>query len=143
MKYDPKYGFVKGTRGKLPANCVEIIIYRKQPEDRKSLVYQRIFVCLKEVADAEVAFKCDSLSRQIVENGQDKLLESKFTYYNKRYVDGKITKEEFKNTMLKIVRDTTGVDLRSDRHKRNSSLFVRRSGFTDGKEDIKSMKEIL
>lgn len=143
MKYDPKYGFVNGTRGKLPANCVEIIVYRKQPEDRKSLVYQRIFVCLKEVADAEVAFKCDSLSRQIVENGQDKLLESKFSYYNKRYVDGKITKEEFKNTMLKIVRDTTGVDLRSDRHKRNSSLFVRRSGLTDGKKDIKSLKELV
>lgn len=135
FKYDPNFGFVSGSRGQLPANCVEIMIYKKQPEDRKSLVYQRMLVCLQEIADKEVAYKCPELARQIVDNAQNKQLENKFTYYNKRYMDAKITKAEFKNTMLKIVKDTTGVDLRSVRHKRNSALFAKRSGI-GGKEPL-------
>lgn len=69
----------------------------------------------------------------MVEAGNESLLKSKFMFYDKRVSLGKMRPEEYKNTMLKIIREVTGVDLRSDSHIRNS-IRSRRKYKCDGNE---------
>ena len=62
----------------------------------------------------------EALAKQIVENGQDGKVKSKFAFYDKKVHSGKMSVDEYRNTMLKIVREVSGFDLRSDAHIRNS-----------------------
>lgn len=133
LKYDSEYGFAGGTRGRLPANCIVFSVTKKEYVDWKELSRKQILVMVQGVADREKQHLCPALARAVVEAGNESLLKSKFMFYDKRVSLGKMRPEEYKNTMLKIIREVTGVDLRSDSHIRNS-IRSRRKYKCDGNE---------
>lgn len=120
LKYDSSFGVVTGKRGRYPANCVEFIINKKEYIDWSELSRKQVLVMLQGIADRECFHLCEPLARQVVENGQDGKLKSKFSFYDGKVTSGSMTPLEYKNTLLKIVRELTGVDLRSGRHIRNA-----------------------
>lgn len=134
FKYDIDYGPVKGTRGRYPSNCVEFTIYKKEFTDWKELSRKQLLVMLQGIADKEKMHLCPSLAKQIVENGQESLIKSKFAYYDKKVHNGKMVPDEYKNTMLKIVLQVTGVELRSDLHVRNAFIKRRKRSKTTDSE---------
>lgn len=126
LKYDPEFGTARGTRGRLPCNCVVFTFRRRQSFDCAELSRKQLLVMLQEIADRQKAPLCGTLAAEAVRRGLDSRLKSKFYYYNRRVESGKMSPEEFRNTLLKVVREVTGVDLRSDDHIRNAMLSERR-----------------
>lgn len=122
FKYDAAYGPVTGSRGRYPSNCVEFSIYKREYSDWSELSRKQVLVMLQGIADKEKMHLCVPLASQVVTNGQDVKLKSKFNFYNAKVDARKMSVDEYKNTMLKIVRETTGVDLRSELHVRNAFL---------------------
>ncbi len=136
FKFDSQFGSATGARGPLPANCVEFTIYKKQYMDWKELSRKQVLVMLQGVAEREKMHLCVPLAKQIVDNGQESVIKSKFAYYDKKVHEGRITPQEYVNTMLKIVREVTGTDLRSDAHVRNSARVRRRSRKVDNEPKL-------
>ena len=126
MVYDPEYG-MDASAGKKRANVVRFSIVKKEGVNLKDLSYKTLVLYLKEVADDEKAHLCEPLASQVVDNGQDWKLKSKFEFYYRKCQSGKMSKDAFRNTLLKIIRETTGVDLRSDTHIRNARLYERKT----------------
>lgn len=127
LYYDPQFGD-DGGRTKKKANAVRFVMTRKDVKtDLSELRRKMVKLLLEDVADKEKSVYCDRLSYQIVENGTAEVLIAKFTYYDGRMKKGKIQRKEYVNTMLKIVREVTGFDLRSDSHIRNSKIYSRRT----------------
>ena len=126
FKFSSEYGYVTGTRGRYPANCVVFTFNRKDFVDWSELSRKQILVMLQGIADKERYHLCEPLARQVVDNSQDGKLKSKFDFYYKKVSSGQITPGQYKNTMLKIVREVTGTDLRSGYHVRNSAKAKRR-----------------
>lgn len=122
LKYDVAFGPVTGSRGRYPSNCVEFTIYKREYTDWKELSRKQILVMLQGIADKEKMHLCPSLAKQIVDNGQESLIKSKFAYYDKKVHSEKMVPQEYINTMLKIILQVTGVELRSDLHVRNAVL---------------------
>ena len=133
FRYDSQFGSVSGTRGRYPANCIEFTMYRKDFVDWKELSRKQILVMLQGVADREKQGLCEATARKIVKDGKDTVVKSKFLYYDKKMSSGKMSLSEYKNTMLKIIREVSGVDLRSESHIRNS-LRSRRKYAGSGNE---------
>lgn len=127
LKFDLQYGPATGSRGQLPANCVVFTVSKKEGFDFDELSRKQLLLFLTAIADREKSFLCGSLAKQIVDNHQDSFLKNKFFFYDKKVSKGEMRVEEYKNTMLKIVRETTGVDLRSDSHRRNSIRFMKKN----------------
>lgn len=123
FRYDVKFGHAAGSRGRQPSNCIFFTFNRREEIDLKELSRQQILVMLKGIADREKMVLCPGLAERVVEEGLDAKLKSKFYYYDKKVSEKRISALEYKNTLLKIVRELTGVDLRSEAHVRN----VRRS----------------
>lgn len=126
FKYSPDYGFVEGTRGRLKSNCVVLTFSRKAKDDPSARRRMVLKMFLTDIADKEKAHLCDSVLDIIFEKSQDMTMENKFKFYSTRVKDGVISQKAYLNTMLKIVRETTGVDLRSDLHIRNAAISERR-----------------
>ena len=120
FEYQADFGPVTGTRGRYPSNCVVFTLYKKEFSDWKELSRKQLQVMLQGIADREKMHFCEALAKQIVENGQDGKVKSKFAFYDKKVHSGKMSVDEYRNTMLKIVREVSGFDLRSDAHIRNS-----------------------
>ena len=126
FKYDAAYGPVTGSRGRYPSNCVEFKMYKREYSDWGELSRKQVLVMLQGIADKEKMHLCVPLASQVVTNGQDVRLKGKFNYYNAKVDARKMSVDEYKNTMLKIVRETTGVDLRSDMHILNANISRKR-----------------
>lgn len=126
FKFNPEYGLVTGTRGQLGANCVEFTIVKKGEVNLRQLAHDRLLVCVQDLADREKAHVCDGLVWKIVDNGKEPYLMSKFKYYADQVKNSRIPASEYKNVMLKIIRESTGVDLRSDKHIRNAAIKERK-----------------
>lgn len=78
--------------------------------------------CLKTVADKEKYGDLIMAANQFVDSDLDGQLFSKFKYYNHKLMKQLITTDQFKNIILKIVRESPyNCDLRSSLHIRNSS----------------------
>lgn len=102
-----------------------VIVFRmeKVSREKEARVFrQALWVCLQDIADKECAGNCREAVDLAVRKGVDYRLRMKFGYYTKRLRDGSIRRDEYVNTMLKIVRDMVGVDLRSVQHIRNAKL---------------------
>lgn len=127
LSFDSQYGEVHGARGRFPSNCVTFRIFRKESLDVEELSRKVLLMLLSSIADSSKSSLCDGLARRLVREGKDFKLRSKFTYYDKRVKAGKMSTDAYRNTLLKIVRETSGVDLRSDAHIRNAALAARRS----------------
>lgn len=128
LVYDRELGGGERTVGRAPLNCVVFNLRHKAGFNHREVSRKTLLVMLQGIADKEKQQLCPELAGRVVEQGRDARLKSKFFYYNKKVDSGKISPEEFRNTMLKIVREMTGVDLRSDGHIRNSMIFERRRG---------------
>ena len=95
----------------------------KVSREKEARVFrQALLVCLQDIADKECAGNCREAVDLAVRKGVDYRLRMKFGYYTKCLRDGSIRRDEYVNTMLKIVRDLVGVDLRSVQHIRNAKL---------------------
>lgn len=105
------------------ANKVVFTIYKKgapSPEDKRTTAIKRLTLLLKGIADREKYGVCEAVAERIVDAQQDLRICHKFIYYKDQYDKGRITRDHYHNTLLKIIRTTAGVDLRSDDHIRNS-----------------------
>ena len=126
--YDPQFG-ESGAKTKREANAIRFHINRRDIEpDRGELRMKMLKLLFVDICDKEKSVYCDRLAKQAVDNGQDEQLVSKFVYYGNLLKKGSIQRKEYVNTMLKIVREITGFDLRSDSHIRNSRLFSKKTG---------------
>ena len=127
FKYDLNYGFARSTHGAPAANCVVLTVRKREFIDWNELSRKQLLVMLQQVSDKEKNYLCPSLAEQIVKNGLAGKLKSKFSYYDKKVSERKMSAVEYKNTMLKIVRELTGVDLRSEYHIKNSVKLQNRT----------------
>ena len=126
FKYNSEFGFVSNASGPLRTNSVVFsIVHRKF--DNFDLAVQRVFVSLKEIADREMLVHCKELALRIVNEGKEPFIMSKFNYYNEQMRNGLIKMPRYKNTMLAIVNQSFGVDLRSEAHRRNSTRFMKKN----------------
>lgn len=126
FKFDAEVGFASAYRGPIKANCVIIHIKKKTFENGFELAVQRVQIVLKEIADREKRLLCADTARLIVSSGKEQFFLSKVKYYFDLKERGKIRMNEYKNTLLKIVREMCGVELRSDRHVQNSQRANRK-----------------
>lgn len=127
LEYDPEYGVYDGKGVKKTANVVVFTIRKKRKRtDRDELNYKVLVSVFRELADESVAYRCEKVARYCIDKHLDKKLISKFNYYGNKVNNGKMTREENKNTLLKIVREMTGFDLRSAEHIRNASIRERK-----------------
>ena len=126
FKYNSEFGFVSNASGPLRSNCVVFSIVHRE-FDNFDLAVQRVFVSLKEIADREMSAHCKELALRIVKEGKEPFIMSKFNYYNEQMRNGLIKMPRYKNTMLAIVNQSFGVDLRSEAHRRNSTRFMKKN----------------
>ena len=130
--YDPQFG-ESAAKTKREANAIRFYIRRRDDQtDRGELRQKMLAMLFGDISDKEKSVYCDRLAKQAVDNGQDEQLVSKFVYYGNLLKKGSIQRKEYVNTMLKIVREITGVDLRSDSHIRNSRLYSKKTGSSHG-----------
>ena len=122
MSYDPSMPSDSLSSSKKAYNVIDFIITRTSASQEVKVHRQGLQVCLQDVADKECALSCREVVDIAEKKGVDYRLRMKFNYYMKRLKEGCITRDEYVNTMLKIVRDMVGVDLRSIQHIRNSKL---------------------
>lgn len=76
--------------------------------------------CLGTIADKERRGAIDDAVERIVASGHGSRLLNKFRYYGEKVKIGDIREDEYKNVLLKIVRESYDIELRSDVHVRNS-----------------------
>ena len=130
--YDSQFG-ESAAKTKREANAIRFYIRRRDDQtDRGELRQKMLAMLFGDISDKEKSVYCDRLAKQAVDNGQDEQLVSKFVYYGNLLKKGSIQRKEYVNTMLKIVREITGVDLRSDSHIRNSRLYSKKTGSSHG-----------
>lgn len=131
LLYDPAYGIADNRPGQKRANCVEFVIHRKEYVDWNRNNIAIVEALIRSVADSSRQSLCRGYAERIVAAGKAGKIKSKFNYYDRARRGGRMTDDEFRNTMLKVVRDSTGIDLRSDLHIRNAAKSMRRlaSGF--------------
>ena len=127
--FDPSFDEqAKGrSKTKRQANAIKFYIYKKDGGmDQGELHRKMLKMLLEDISDKEKSVYCDRLAKQVVDNAQDEQVVAKFMYYGGLLKKGAIQRKEYVNTMLKIVRETTGFDLRSDKHIRYSRLYSRK-----------------
>lgn len=85
------------------------------------VVKRALTSCIGAVADKERRGLVEETVDKIVLSGQASRLLNKFKYYAKKMEDGSMKETEYKNTLLKIIRENFGVELRSELHVRNAN----------------------
>lgn len=135
LKYSHEYGLPENSRGRLPRNCVELRFSRKEKTDPAARRRTVLHFLLTEIADREKSHLCDEALRIACDKEQDITLLNKFQFYADKVKEGRISQKANVNTMLKIVREMTGIDLRSDLHIRNAKLSERRAAAQRARQD--------
>lgn len=108
---------------KKKANTLVFLVEEVRSEskdNREKVSAQSLEIYLADIADKQKVPACSAVAAYIDSIGKKKALLSKFVYYYDRQKAGACTKNEYRNTMLKIVREVTGFDLRSSQHIRNA-----------------------
>lgn len=126
LEYDVVFGTVEGRRGRYPKNCVKFTITDDSAKKDVDQQEKIVLLLLREVADPEKLPLCEGLASKIYSEGRYNFFYAKFKYYNSQLKSGKISREQYRNTLLKIILEMTGVDLRSEYHIRNARLASRR-----------------
>ena len=88
---------------------------------------------LVDIADKNRGALCEACAQKIVSDGKYNHIFSKFTYYNKQLQDRGLSKGAYKSTLLKIILEETGFELRSAEHVKNSEKFKRKNNLSDKK----------
>ncbi len=133
--YDPSRVEGAGAQavgGRKEANVIVFTLHRKyiaqDIETQLELRRKAVLGILTDISDPEKRYLCSDLSHQVVRNSQHEVFLKKASFFIKKCQDGGMKKREFVNTMLKVTRELTGVDLRSDRHINNAARKARRDG---------------
>ena len=126
FKYSSQFGFMNGTRGRLKSNCVLLSFSRREKKDPRDVRRKALQVLMTEVADPEKVFLCEKAVEKVFSESQDLKMFNKFQFYYDRRRSHRISDAQYKNTLLKIIREMTGFDLRSDLHIRNAAISERR-----------------
>lgn len=113
--YDPE------SRRKPKVTGVEIFSYYVKGEHSVDQLRKVLNVNLGMIADKERRGAVADAVEQIVASGRGERLVGKFKYFSSKVCSGEMTNEEFRNVLLKIVRESYGIELRSAVHVRNSS----------------------
>lgn len=77
-------------------------------------------VLMQDIADKPMMPFCAPYAKCLHTCGMGKKVISKFNFYNDKVKKGTIQKEEYRNTMLKVLRESFGLDLRSQTHADNA-----------------------
>lgn len=93
-----------------------------------------MLMLLVEIADKGRNSLCEPCAQKIVSDGKYKKLLSKFKYYQDKVNTKAMTKSAYKSTLLKIVLEESGYELRSTEHIRNSERFKRKNGLATNKK---------
>ena len=99
-----------------------------------------MLMMLVDIADKNRKALCQECVQKIVSDSKFNHIMSKFSYYRKQVQDRKLSKEAYKSTMLKIILEETGFELRSAEHVKNSDRFKRKHNLS-GKNRIKGLKD--
>lgn len=86
-----------------------------------------MMMCLFEIADKGRNGVCQSCAEKIVADGKYDRILSKFKYYGDLQQAHRLSKTEYRATMLKIILEETGFELRSAEHVRNSERFKKKN----------------
>lgn len=128
LKFEPEFGSEDRITGRQPLNCAVITLHRQDGVNFVERSRKVTLMMLNDIADKQKQSLCSDLAAKMVDDGSAAKFKSKYVFYHAKVESRKISADEFRNTLLKIVREMTGVDLRSDEHIRNSMLFERRRG---------------
>ena len=98
--------------------------------------YQLLYNFIVTVADKGCDNKCTKATADIMKDAKKhKLIIQKFQYYYNELKVRNITKMEYKNKMLTILKDETGFDLRTTSHIRNSEMHKTRKGMREASKN--------
>lgn len=98
--------------------------------DTQEMNYKIMQMLLVEIADKNRGSLCESCAKKIVEDGKYDHILSKFKYYDVMLQNRQMTKSAYKSTLLKIVLEETGFELRSPEHIKNSERYKKKNGLS-------------
>lgn len=108
---------------KKKANTLVFLVEEAESPEKKRVDVvrsQSLEIYLADIADRQKKAASNAVALFIESIGKKEAILSKFVYYYDRLKLGVCTREEYRNTMLKIVREVSGFDLRSAAHIRNA-----------------------
>lgn len=82
---------------------------------------------LLEIADKNRIALCEACAQKIITDGKYSHILSKFKFYGEKLRMKTLSKEAYKSTLLKIILEETGFELRSAEHVKNSERFKRKN----------------
>ena len=141
IRYSLDYGLPESPRGRLKSNCVVLFFSRREKQDASAGRRVALQFLLKNIADKEKAHLCGEAVRIVCDQNRDITLMNKFQFYDQKVKDRRLSRSAFRNVMLKIVREMTGIDLRSDLHIRNAKIRERRDA--SALRDVPSLGEVF
>lgn len=98
-----------------------------------------VLATLQEFADKGLKELCEQACDEIFKRENFQKYMSKVHYYNDQVKSHKISKQDYKNIMLNIIKELSGYDLRTERHIRNAKNYKARM---DRMKSIKKIGEI-
>lgn len=102
-------------------------------KDSQEMNTKMMKMMLVEIADKNRGALCEACAQKIVSDGKYNHILSKFTYYSKQLQDRRLSKGAYKSTLLKIILQETGFELRSAEHVKNSEKFKRKNNLSGKK----------
>lgn len=115
-------GLIRAEGRKKPADTIifKLSTSTSRAKQKAENDTKALHIYLADIAEKEVKHHVPIAVDAAKEQGVEQRLISKFTYYYHRLNAHEITKAQYVNTMLKIARELTGVDLRSPAHQQNA-----------------------
>jgi len=126
LLFNPKYESSVSGFGEPKANAILFTIDKVEKLDSEKQMHLVFTALLDDIADRECKSICYDVAKRIIDSGKMELIMKKFKYYHKLYENKNISGDEYKHTMLKIVRNETGEELRSAAHIRHSLIHDRK-----------------
>lgn len=110
---------------------------KKDSQEMNAKIMQMMLV---EIADKNRGSLCEACAQKIVADGKYNHILSKFKFYGNQLQAKSLSKGAYKSTMLKIILEETGFELRSAEHVKNSERFKRKNNLS-GKNRNKRLKD--
>jgi len=102
-------------------------------KDSQQMNEKIMMMMLAEIADKGRNALCEGCAKKIIADNKFDHILSKFKYYNEMVQSKRMSKSAYKSTLLKIILEETGCELRSAEHIRNSERYKRKNGTTRNK----------
>ena len=99
---------------------IEFFAFYSKGKQSVEMLKKALSNCLASIADQERRNAIDDAVDKIIISGHGSRLLNKFKYYGEKVKTGCMNEDEFKNVLLKIVRESFDIELRSDVHVRNA-----------------------